>query len=152
METALSTISQLPETRSEQKVFVHKAIEEIVNGGYDPARLFAKLRIIADTIKEITDSETFKQLAIKEINKYGKECVIGGNTLKVASKKAWDFSVCNDSILFDMENKQEQLKNAISERKKFLQTIKSGMEVANPESGEMILPPTYSETEYITVK
>jgi len=150
METALSTISLLPETRAQQKLFVHKAIEEIANGSYDPVRLFAKLRIIADTIKEITDSETFKRMAIEEAKKYNGDCNIAGNKITVATKKTFDFSTSQHTDWEFWNSQVEDAKGHLKEIEILLKALKEP--VANPKTGELIYPPAFIETEYITVK
>ena len=148
---ALSVISQLPETREQQKTFINAAIEEIVNGENDPARVFAKLRIIGDAIKGILDSPRVQEIAMNEVRKYGKEAVINGNKLTVSSRKSWNYEECGDTILLQLKKIEEDCKLQISEHQKFLQTLKPGMVAVDEQTGEQLTPPTFTTTEFIKV-
>lgn len=147
---ALATINDLPETREQQRTFVHMAIEEIMNGDYDPARLYAKLRIIQDTLKDILDSKTFQNYAIDEIEKYNGDCQINGNKISVATKSSYDFSVCNYSEYQKALSVIAEAKEIVKKSEAFLKAITKP--VADPETGEMIYPPVKSVTQYIVVK
>ena len=93
---ALSTLSQLPATREEQKTFANKAIEELLNGDYDLLKVWQQMTIVADTLELIKKSETLKQAVISEVQKFGKDGTeINGCKLTVSQRRNFDFSNCN---------------------------------------------------------
>lgn len=144
METAISTLSVLPETRDQQHNFANKAVEELMNGDYDLPTMWAKMSIYADTLEEIMKSTTLRAAVLSELEKYGKEGVmVSGCKLSVASRKNYDYSTSGSS-------EYTQLKARIKEVEVLLKALKEPM--ANPETGEMIYPPAYTITEYVTVK
>ncbi len=153
METALSQITKLPETREQQKTFVNAAVEEICNGDLDILRIFTKLRIIQDTIKDILSAPVVENLAILAAAKYPKgECDVFGNKLTLAARKNYDFSECNDYTLNNLEKDLKHTKTKIKERQTFLQSLKPGMIAVDEITGEQLKMPTFTVTEYITVK
>src|SRR5574343_522007 len=93
---ALSTLSQLPETREQQHAFAHKAIEELLNGDYDLLKVWVQMSIVADTLEEIKKSETLKQAVTTELMKHGKEGTTVNNCkLTLTTRRNFDFSACN---------------------------------------------------------
>jgi len=149
---ALAVISQLPDTRAQKETFIHAAIEEIVNGDNNPALIFAKLRIIGDAIKGILESKRVQDAAMTEVLKYSGDCEINGNKITIQSKRAFDFSGCNDSILAFHEQEYESAKKSIEDRKTFLKGLKPGMIAIDEQTGEQLAPPAVSVTEFIVVK
>ena len=152
METALSTIQLLPDNRQQQKTFVNSCIEELVNGNNDPARIYAKLRIIGDAIKDILDSPKVKEVAIEEARKYPEGYNVAGAKVSVVTKRDYDFSVCNDFTLGQYEADAKFAKEHIAERKKFLQSLKPGMIAFDERTGAELVAPIVTENVYITVK
>lgn len=149
MESAISQLSYLPETREQQRTFVHKAVEELMNGEHDIMKFWIQASIVADTLNEIKDSLKVKQAAVAEAAKY-KDQPYMGCKISVVSRKTFDFSKCCymdwERSKFDIEAAKERVKRAET----FLKALQSP--VADPETGEMIYPPTFTESEYITVK
>jgi len=149
MESAISQLNYLPETREQQKTFVHKAIEELMNGEHDIMKFWIQASIVADTLNEIKDSILIKKAAIEEARKY-KDQPYMGCRISVVSRKTFDFSKCcymdYERTKFEIEAAKERLKKAET----FLKSIPA--EMADPATGEMIYPPTFTESEYITVK
>lgn len=149
MESAISQLNYLPETREQQRTFVHKAVEELMNGEHDIMKFWIQASIVADTLNEIKDSLKVKQAAVAEAAKY-KDQPYMGCKISVVSRKTFDFSKCCymdwERSKFDIEAAKERVKRAET----FLKALQSP--VADPETGEMIYPPTFTESEYITVK
>lgn len=149
MENALSQLSLLPETREEQRIFVHKAIEELMNGGYDIMKFWIQASILADTLNEIKDSLVIKRAAIAEADKY-KDQPFMGCKIGVSKSKSYNFRDCNYMEWVVAKADLEDAKERVKEAEVFLKSLKK--QVADPETGLLIEPPTFTETEYITVK
>lgn len=144
---ALVELRNLPETRDEQHRFAAIAIEEIMNGDHDLVKMWVKLSIMADTLNEIKESAVFKNAAIREALKTTDK--INGCEVKVVDRKTYDFSETNSDWV-RLNISLEKLKKEIKEREAFLKALKSP--VADPETGEIINPPTFTTTSYIQVK
>lgn len=151
METALSTLSVLPATREQQHRFANMMVEEIINGDHDPVKVWHQMSIIADTLNEVKDSLTVRQAVANELEKYGKEgASINGCKITLTGRKKWDYSECGHTGYNTMKAQEEKVKSAIKDIEKFLQAMKEPM--VDPTSGEIIIPPTFTTTEVITVK
>lgn len=147
---ALATISQLPETRAEAKIFASYAVEEIVNGDNDPVRIFAKLRVIGDAIKDILDAAIVQKVVSEEVEKYKGECVINGNKISVQSRKTYDFASCGYS---EWEMLDAEIKG-LSDRKKQIETMLKSLSnpMADAETGAIIYQPSFKESSFLVVK
>jgi hypothetical protein len=155
METALSVISQLPENREQQKTWVNACVEEFVNGNNDPVRLYAKLRIIADAVKDVLDAQVVKNYTTEELKKFnGEDVSVFGNKVTIGTRRSWDYSVCGDPEIELLEWTISDAKERIAARQKFLQLLKERTTFANEETGDMITinPPTYTVSEFPVVK
>lgn len=150
MEYAISQLSYLPETRDQQARFVEMAKQEILNGVFDAKELLFRKKIIEDTLDQIFKDEDVKKHLMSEIEKYGKGGAgYEGAKIEIGGKKEYDYSKCNDSEMNDLILKQEEIKKKVAERAKFLQTLQKP--VANPDTGELIYPAAYTQTDYFKV-
>ena len=153
METALSTISVLPANRDEQHRFANKLVEEICNGDCDPVKVWQQLTILADTLNEVKESRTVRDVVSKEFAKYGKEGVcVNGSKVTLTTRKTFDYSGCGDATLYGLEAVLQDVKDKIASRKKYLQSLKHGFVAYDEATGAQLNPATYTETEIITVK
>lgn len=151
MDTALSTLSYLPETREQQHTFAHKAIEELMNGNHDLLKVWQQMSIIADTLNEIKESATLKAAVISEIEKYGKEGVtVNGCKLTKGSRRTFDFSECNHARYNELKQVTEYAKAEMKDIETLLKALKES--VADASTGELINPATSTVTEFIVVK
>ena len=147
---ALIQLNKLPETRSEQKTFVHQAIEELMNGEYDIAKFWVQATIIADTLNEIKDSTLIKKLAIVEAAKYKGQSFMGCS-VDVQIRKTFNFNQCNYSVYADLKKREAELKAEIKSVETFLKSIKD-VPIVDMNTGEEITAAPFIITEYITVK
>jgi len=149
MESAISQLNYLPETREQQKTFVHKAIEELMNGEHDIMKFWIQASIVADTLNEIKDSILIKKAAIEEARKY-KDQPYMGCKISVVSRKTFDFSKCNYSPYIHAKGKLATAKDEVNRLESFLKNMQ--LQMGDPVTGEILNPPTFTESEYITVK
>lgn len=150
MESAIAQLSHLPETRQQIQSFVSSAKLEILNGQWSAQELLYKKKMIDETLKQLFDDEDVKLYLMDEIDKFGKEGVSFQDAkIEIKSKRIFDFSGCNDSYYQKNKSDMESLKKTVSEREKFLKTLQKPM--ADPETGEVINPPSFINTDYFTV-
>ena len=151
METAISTLSVLPETREQQHDFANKAVAELLSGNYDIVKAWQQMSIIADTLNEIKESITLKNAVIAELEKYGKDGTeVNGCKLTVSQRRTFDFSACNHTAYSILKNEIKARTEIVKELETMLKAMKSPM--ADPETGEVINPPTFTVNQFVVVK
>ena len=151
METAISTLSVLPETREQQHTFANKAIEELMNGNHDLLKVWQQMSIIADTLNEIKESVTLKNAVIAELEKYGKDGKeVNGCKLTVSQRRTFDFSTTNHEGWRMAEEELNNWKETKKESETFLKALKSP--VVDPDTGVVINPPTFTVNQFVVVK
>ena len=119
--------------------------EQILSGETDPLRAYIQLNGIAKAARDVMDDRDVKDAALNEYAKYGEKIVTLGDCKAEQSEVGvkYDYSVCRDSVLEDMQKTYEALAAYIKERQDFLKRVPvSG--VADPETGEVIYPPAKS--------
>jgi hypothetical protein len=127
--------------------FTDSLIHKIEEGIMSPI-VALKIRKIADTINSSIDD------GIKSRNiSFSKED--SGNSLEIQESSIFDYRVCQDDILSELEAQQKELSLMISERKKFLSSIpKDGLNIVDDNTGELkkIYPPNKGLQVRVTLK
>lgn len=150
MESAISQLSYLPETRQQIQSFVRSAKAEILDGQWSAQELLYKKKMIDETLKQLFDDNEVKKYLMDEVEKFGKEGIgYQDAKIEIKSKRTFDFSKCGDSNYEKSKSEFDTLKKQISEREKFLKMLQKP--IADPESGEMIQPPSFTTTDYFNV-
>lgn len=146
---ALTQLKYLPENRDEQKTFVPIAIEELVNGDYSIMKFWVQATIIADTLNEIKDSKVIKRLAIEEAAKY-KDQEFHGCKITLSARTTFDFASSGHPFYAELKKKETELKAQLKDIETLLKAIKEP--IADPISGAIINPPTFTQTDVITIR
>ena len=138
----------LRETRSIAELS-QGAISAIVEGYIDPITAHINLSRLETAIKQIKDNVDVRDITLRELSKYGKRQSFGDCTLEEAEAGVkYDYSVCEDSILNDLEAQKAAIDLQIKARQTMLKHIPiSGM--ASPETGELVFPPAKSSKTVI---
>lgn len=99
-------------------------------------------------LKEVKDDPRYTEAVRGEVEKYGKLYTAGSGCkiepAEVGTK--YDFSLCNDPILVQFEQRLASAEEAVKQRKEFLKTVPlSGMDIIT-EDGEpvRVYPPSKS--------
>ncbi len=121
-----------------------RAITSVVNGEVDPITAHINISRMEAAIKLFKDDTQVRDITLRELSKYGKKHSFGDCMLEECeSGVKYDYSMCGDSKLAAMYATMEALKADIKEREAMLRNLPvSGM--ADPESGEVIFPPSRS--------
>ncbi len=150
METAISTLSVLPETKEQRETFVRKVVSEVKSGNYDTLKFWKQLINVEQTIKELKDSE-IKSIAYDKADEHPEKTFpYYGAEITKTSKSTYNYDDCGDSKIKELIEKKAELDKEIKDRQAFLKSLKES--VALPETGEVIYPPVKSTTDYLTVK
>lgn len=116
-----------------------RIVEPAKNGLASPIETFTKLKAINEMTAKAMD--LIKPEAMTELDKYGK----GGKDsdafkIETINRTGYDFSTCNDSVWNDLQSELIALAERIKKRETFLKSLTEP--VVNPETGELITPPT----------
>ena len=129
---------------------VQELTELFTNGSYNPLDLKLLFKSWIDTIEATLENSTVKSAIDAELDKMPKSFTHLNCKVTKASKKTFDFSVCNDSYLDELYKEQQQLKDTIKQRETLLKAIDdNGM--VNPDTGELLSAPLIRETEYLRI-
>jgi hypothetical protein len=147
-QTALSTITVLPSTKEQRRLFVAKAKNEILSGEVEPLKIDAILKSAEDTIKEIRTDKDIKSAVQNQAGKYPEKSFEYGNfTITKSSRKAYDWkNYKSDQTLNDLTAEMEKLELVIEARQ---MTVLSGFD---PATGETFAPVPFLTTEILSYK
>ncbi|MDD2285832.1 MAG: hypothetical protein PHU98_06270 [Mariniphaga sp.] len=151
METAISTLSQLPLTKEQQKSFSQKLTEEIISGEVDPIKAEILLKSLEETIKSVRGNIEIKRIVVDEVERNGNKVEMYGAEVSVSSRKTYMFESSEDSEWEQLDSQIKSLTERKKARETFLKAI-PGTGTVDPNTGEIINAPTYTAAPVITVK
>jgi hypothetical protein len=155
METAISTLSQLPETKQQIETFAYSLEQGLINGQIIASDLLRFQKAMEKVFEKI--KPTLIENALNEISNYEKNAVIKGSEFSIVEAGVkYDYSECNDLEYNTLTTQLEALKSTLKDRETFLKAIKAPMQMIDENSGEVytINPPkkTSSTTLKVTFK
>ena len=155
METAISTLSQLPETKQQIETFAYSLEQGLNNGQIIASDLLRFQKAMEKVFEKI--KPTLIENALNEISNYEKNAVIKGSEFSIVEAGVkYDYSECNDVEHNTLTTQIEAIKSALKNRETFLKAIKAPMQMIDENSGEVytICPPkkTSSTTLKVTFK
>ena len=155
METAISTLSQLPETKQQIETFAYSLEQGLNNGQIVASDLLRFQKAMEKVFEKI--KPTLIENALNEISNYEKNAVIKGSEFSIVEAGVkYDYSECNDVEHNTLTTQIEALKRTLKDRETFLKAIKAPMQMIDENSGEVytICPPkkTSSTTLKVTFK
>lgn len=121
-----------------------RAIAAVVEGHVDPVTAWINIRRMKAAIELFEKDERVRDIALRELSKYGPRQQFGDCVLEEAETGVrYDFSDCGDSVLADLYAIRDANAADIKAREAMLKNLPaSGM--ADPETGEMVYPPARS--------
>ena len=145
---ALNVITLMPSTKQQQVDFSTQVINSVINGEFNALELDIHLKLIEDTIKLIRKNNQVKGSVMDECNKYpSKNIELLGAKITVVSKASYDFS--EDAEHNGLNEELIAAKGNIKQREAFLKALTK--EVADPQTGELIYPPSKKSTDYLKI-
>ena len=152
MDSAVSTLRNLPETKQQIDVFASQLEHALNNGQIVPTDLLRFQKAFEKVFEKI--KPTLIDNTINEISQYEKNAVIKGSEFSIVEAGTkYDFSVCNDLEYKALEFTLEKAKEALKQRETFLKAIKEPLQVIDETSGEVftIYPPKKTSTTTVKV-
>lgn len=149
MERAVSQINNFPTTAIGIRTFAEKIKDEIMSGSEDVLRAKVMLKAMRDVVDKLEKDETLREMFQAEACKYAEKSFSAyGMMITKTMRTEYDFS--KDATWNDLQGEISELKERIKARETFLKAIRSPL--ADPETGEIINPPTTKQTESISLK
>lgn len=125
---------------------------QIENGEINPLELlrtFKTLEKLIENVKPILD-----KAALAEAEKYPEKTVelLGAKFTKKEGTPTYDWSVCNDEVLNELQANQKEYVEVIKKRQEFLKNISGSIQLVTKE-GEVvdIYPPVKSSKSIVQV-
>ena len=142
----ISTLTALPTTLAERRMFIEIAKQEIIEGKYKITEIFPVLKSISTLVDELTKDAEFRDMLSDAID--GK-IEINGMEISEQTVRKYNCAECHDSEYNALLEQMNKLKEKIKEREEFLRHIPATGFV-NPETGEMLYPPGATfETRFV---
>lgn len=136
METAMTTVRQLPETKQQIEIFANQLEQGLTNGQIIPTDLLRFQKAMEKVFEKI--KPLLIETTLDEIEKYGKSAVLKGAEFSIIEAGVkYDYNGCGDAKWNDLQLSMEVLKEQIKERETFLKSIKTKLEIIDTESGEL---------------
>lgn len=139
----MNDIVLLRETQSIAEL-ANNAISAIADGNIDPITAHINLSRMEAAIQQVKSDDRVKDITLRELAKYGKKQTFGDCTLEECeSGVRYDYSMCNDDELAELEAMKREIEQRIKSRQATLKALPiSGL--ADPATGAMIYPPAKS--------
>lgn len=134
------------------------AIAEYVKEKEDPLEAFAKIKCLEVALKSAKDQLLDEALA--EASKYGKDGFRKNGAIMTIAEAGitYDYSDCNDPVLFELMEESQRISAEITKRQMFLKNMSGPMSMEYPDkaTGELnvfvINPPIRKSTTTINVR
>jgi hypothetical protein len=146
MET-LSKIQTFPIKKDEIQLFIDNSVELILSGKYNPLEIEVKLKAMEEIIKALRGNQDVKDFAMDEAEKHGKSFDFAGAKFSIVETGRYDYSA--DPEWKRVDNEIKLLKEHQKIQEKLLRDLDK--EVADPDTGEIIIPAKKVTTKQIRV-
>lgn len=130
--------------------YVKQVLNSIREGEQNPLDVHLSRVKMEKILKGINDNPEIQEAVMREFEKHGQKNLEYNGVLlqQQESGVKYDFSGCGDAVMDEYLKQQEELKEKIKEREKFLKNIPSSG-VVDPETGAFIYPPAKSSKTII---
>lgn len=130
--------------------YVEQVVKRIQDGEQNPLDVHLTRVKMEKILKGINDNPEIQEAVMQEFAKYGEKNVEykGALLQQQESGVKYDYSGCGDPLMDEYLKQQEELKNRIKERAKFLNNIPDSG-IVDPETGAFIYPPAKSSKTII---
>ena len=128
--SSVALISQLPNNKQNIATFVADFKDRFLNGAIDPLETLAQLKMVEKTIAELLSDPEIEAAIMADAEHYHKDELANLHGCKFEVREVgvkYDYSVTDDTVLFEMQKEAEKLDKQIKERQKMLQSLSGEM-------------------------
>jgi hypothetical protein len=152
METAMSTVRQLPETKQQIEIFADQLEQGLNNGRIVASELLRFQKAMEKVFDKV--KPTLIDCALAELDKYEKNTIIKNTEFSIVEAGTkYDYSMCNDAELNDLYLSMDLLKEKVKHRETFLKALKEPLSIIDEETGDLqrVHPPKKSSSTTVKV-
>jgi hypothetical protein len=153
MNQELQVLSLFDLDKKQRQEYVQQTIERINNGELNPLKAHLQVKAMEDIIKGLTSDDAYRNMLLDEAAKYGKsfEFMNGKFSTKETGVR-YSYDQCEDPILSELYDNDNELQEKIKARQKFLQSVPpEGLDIRVGDELVTIYPPSKSSTTSVTV-
>jgi hypothetical protein len=151
--SAIGATRMLPTTQTQIDVFSDQIIESVRQGEANPIEVLVMFKAFEKAQERILNE--IRENYITEANKYPeKSFEFNGTKIEKAELgTAYNYAVCNDTVLERLDADFNAAKQLLDNRKKFLQSLKEPLTVVDEVTGEVVKinPPVKKSTSGLKV-
>ncbi len=151
--TPINIINILPSTLEQGELFKTKIKAMILSGEENPLRLAVQLTALEKWVGELRKDSDIERSFLIEAEKQNSKSfeMFGAKMIVKEVGVTYDFSVCDDNILEELEQELIDCKNRFDKRKEFLKSISEKNPVFDGQGIELHPPVKTSKTK-VTVE
>lgn len=150
--SVMSVVNLMPSNKEQLAVFKKGIKDAIVDGDVDPLKALQQLKMIEKVLDVLTDKDVEKTI-LAEAQKYHRQELSELNGSKYEIKEVgvkYDFSVCNDNTLTDLQSQYMELGMKIKERQEFLKNLPTNTDTYDAD-GICLCRPAKSSTTKVVI-
>lgn len=130
--------------------YVEQVLNSIREGEQNPLDIHLTRVKFEKILKALNDNTEIQEAVMNEFQKYGQRTVEYNGAILQQQEAGvkYDYSGCCDPMMDDLLRKEEEVKEKMKERAKFLQNIPTSG-IVDPKTGAFIYPPAKSSKTII---
>ena len=154
--SALEIFEKVPKTKEDINDCVATIKEEFLNGTIEDilaADLF--LKKIEELVKGVREDKEIKAVVLQELEKYPEKTVkIHGCEITKVSRSAWQYDLCGDKDLYQLEQIKKDADDQIKSLQKQLQVMTKEQSRNDMDTGEeyTVYPASKTYTETFSIR
>lgn len=150
MESAISTLTILPTTKSDISNYVALVKNDILSGYMQPEAIAITLKSFEEIIKQLKADKEIKEHIQNACDLHNEKSFEYGDAKFTKSERpTYDFKACDDPEWLRLSMDEMKVKGAKKTREDWLKTLKEA--TPDPETGELINPPTVLKTSIVSI-
>lgn len=151
MESAISTLTILPTTKSGISDYVAMAKASIISGYIQPEAAAIILKSFEEIGKQLRADKEIKEYIQYACDLHNEKSFEYGDAKFTKSERpSFDFKACEDPEWLRLSMEEMKVKGAKKTREDWLKTLTDP--TPDPETGEIINPPTVLKTSIVSIQ
>lgn len=151
MESALSTLTILPTTKSGIDNYVEQVKNDILSGYIKPELTAIVLKSFEDIVKALRADKDIKEFIQDACDLHNEKTFEYGDAKFTKSERpTYDFKACEDPEWLNLSMQEMKIKGAKKTREDWLKKLNEP--TPDPETGEIINPPAKSVTSIVSIQ
>lgn len=152
--TALKIFHQAPKNKADIAECAQTIKDEILNGTVDVIAADLFLKKIEELVKAVREDREVKKVVLNELERYTEKTVkIHGCEITKVSRSNWQYDLCNDIELQELEAVKKDADEQIKARQKMLQSMVKEHVIVTPDGSiETMYPASKTYTDTFSIK